>query len=79
MREIGAYEAKTKLPELLRAAEGGESIRITVRGRPVARLVPDRDGRPDADKVVDAMLAFGKGRRLGDDLDLKELIEEGRR
>lgn len=40
MREIGAFEAKTHLSELLAAAEAGESITITRRGTPVARLVP---------------------------------------
>lgn len=40
MREIGAFEAKTRLSELLAAAESGESITITRRGAPVARLVP---------------------------------------
>ncbi|MAN56985.1 MAG: type II toxin-antitoxin system prevent-host-death family antitoxin [Paracoccus sp. (in: a-proteobacteria)] len=46
MREIGAFEAKTHLSELLAAAEAGESVLITRRGAPVARLVPaggDRD------------------------------------
>ncbi len=40
MREIGAFEAKTHLSELLAAAEQGESVTITRRGTPVARLVP---------------------------------------
>lgn len=40
MREIGAFEAKTHLSELLAAAEAGESVTITRRGTPVARLVP---------------------------------------
>lgn len=44
MREIGAFEAKTHLSELLAAAEAGESITITRRGTPVARLVPAGQG-----------------------------------
>ena len=40
MREVGTYEAKTHLPELLRAVETGETIVITRRGTPIARLVP---------------------------------------
>ncbi|MBV0892878.1 type II toxin-antitoxin system prevent-host-death family antitoxin [Paracoccus sp. Z118] len=40
VREIGAFEAKTHLSELLAAAEAGESVLITRRGTPVARLVP---------------------------------------
>lgn len=40
MREVGAFEAKTHLSELLVAAEQGESVTITRRGMPVAKLVP---------------------------------------
>ncbi len=40
MRTIGAFEAKTHLSRLLDATERGESITITRRNRPVARLVP---------------------------------------
>ena len=40
MREVGAFEAKTHLSELLAAAEAGETVTITRRGTPVARLVP---------------------------------------
>jgi len=40
MQEIGAFEAKNRLSELLRLAEAGEEIAITNRGRVVARLVP---------------------------------------
>ena len=38
MRQIGAFEAKTHLSELLAAVEAGEEITITRRGRAVARL-----------------------------------------
>lgn len=40
MREVGAFEAKTHLSELLAATEAGESVLITRRGAPVARLIP---------------------------------------
>ncbi|HEY7579981.1 MAG TPA: type II toxin-antitoxin system prevent-host-death family antitoxin [Acetobacteraceae bacterium] len=38
---IGAYEAKTRLSELLDRVEKGEQIVITRHGRPIARLVPE--------------------------------------
>ncbi len=37
---IGAFEAKTHLPRLLREAEAGKRFVITQRGRPVAELIP---------------------------------------
>lgn len=36
-KQVGAYEAKTHLPALLRRVEGGERITITRHGVPVAR------------------------------------------
>jgi prevent-host-death family protein len=40
MREIGAFEAKNKLGQLLDQVERGEEIIITRHGKEVARLVP---------------------------------------
>ena len=40
MNSVGAFEAKTKLSELLDRVERGEEIVITRRGKPAARLVP---------------------------------------
>ena len=41
-KNIGSYEVKTKLPEILRRVRAGESFTITLRGKPVADLVPNR-------------------------------------
>jgi len=40
MREIGVRDLKANLSEVLRDVEAGEQVRVTVRGRPVADLVP---------------------------------------
>jgi prevent-host-death family protein len=40
LEKIGSYDAKTKLPEILRRVEAGESFTITNRGKPVADVVP---------------------------------------
>lgn len=40
MREYGIYEAKTKLPDLIKQVQRGERVTITNRGQPVADLVP---------------------------------------
>lgn len=39
-RQKGAEDARNQLPELLTAAENGESTIITKRGKPVAALMP---------------------------------------
>jgi prevent-host-death family protein len=36
---IGIYEAKSKLSQLVEKAEAGEEIILTRRGRPVAKIV----------------------------------------
>jgi prevent-host-death family protein len=43
---IGAFEAKTKLSELLRKVDQGERFTITVRGRAVANLAPAETPAP---------------------------------
>jgi prevent-host-death family protein len=40
MREIGVRELKTNLSSVLHEVDEGEQIRVTVRGRPVADIVP---------------------------------------
>jgi prevent-host-death family protein len=40
MREIGVRELKRSLSETLRAVGRGEHVRVTLRGRPLADIVP---------------------------------------
>lgn len=40
MTDIGAFEAKTRLSELLEQVARGRSFRITRRGKPIAELRP---------------------------------------
>jgi prevent-host-death family protein len=79
MKTVGTFEAKTHLNELLKRVSKGESIRITRRGIPVAKLVPSEEGTPkDLKKVVREIREIRKGANMGD-LTLRELIDEGRR
>ena len=39
-KEVGAFDAKTRLSELLELVAGGQSFIITKRGKPVAELKP---------------------------------------
>lgn len=76
--EVGAFEAKNRLSELLRAAESGRSVVITRRGRPVARLVPATDESPR--DVAELQAAFAELRRgIQGTVKVRELVEEGRR
>lgn len=40
MREIGVRELKQSLSKTLRSVSRGEQVRVTLRGRPLADLVP---------------------------------------
>jgi prevent-host-death family protein len=77
---VGSYEAKTRLPELLRMVEEGGRVVITRHGHPVALLVPPTEA-PDrtAAEAVAELKSFGKGRYLGPGLTVRDLLEEGRR
>jgi antitoxin (DNA-binding transcriptional repressor) of toxin-antitoxin stability system len=77
--EVGSYEAKTKLPELLRGVQGGNRYTITLRGEAVADLVPPQGSKlPEAAAAVEEMRSFMQSRKPASDFDLKALINEGR-
>ena len=79
MREIGAFEAKNRLGQLLDWVEQGEEVTITRRGKAVARLVSARPGisREDARAAAQSIREMSKGIMLGR-LKIKNLIDEGR-
>ena len=47
MTTVGAFDAKTHLNALLRRVSKGETIRITRRGIPIAKLVPADAGEQE--------------------------------
>jgi prevent-host-death family protein len=79
--EIGAYEAKTRLPELLREVRAGRSFTITNRGQAIADLVPSAAVRAvDAATAIDRFRSFMRTHPVGaqDRVNVRALIEEGR-
>jgi prevent-host-death family protein len=80
VRGIRAFQAKTKLGQLLDWVEAGEEVPITRRGKVVARLVPPESGftRERAGAAVARIRARRKGVRLGG-LKIKGLIDDGRK
>ena len=76
--EIGSYEAKTKLPELLRQVKSGKSFTITNRGEPIADLVPSAGARvKDKAAAAEKLKAFMRADPVRG-LNIRQLIEEGR-
>lgn len=79
MPEIGAFEAKTQLSQLLQRVQAGERFVITRHNRPVAELIPFQPH--DADKVrkaIEGIKVFQATHRL-EGLSVREMIEEGRK
>jgi prevent-host-death family protein len=80
METVGAYEARTHLPALLRRVEQGEEITITRHGVVVAVLspVPRTEARKsDFRKTIKDMVNSREGCRL-DGLSIREAIDDGR-
>ena len=79
MPEIGAFEAKTHLSQLLRRVQAGERFIITKHNRPVAELLPFQPH--DSDKVgaaIARLKAFQATHSLAG-LSVRQMIEEGRK
>ncbi|MCC2666085.1 MAG: prevent-host-death protein [Gammaproteobacteria bacterium] len=77
--EIGSYEAKTKLPELLRGVQLGHRYTITLRGEAIADLIP-----ANASKKIEVVAGVAHMQQLMASpppllkVDTKILIEDGR-
>lgn len=76
---IGAFEAKTRLSELLREVERGASFVIRRRGKDVAKLVPPDRGEGAVNPAQLVPLFRQIRRRVSGRGGIKELIESGRR
>lgn len=78
MKTVAVYEAKANLSHLLDQVEAGEEIKITRRGVPVARIVPEH---PPKKTDIAALIAKLKSTRVNytlGELDWRDLVEEGR-
>ena len=64
--------AKSHLAQLLTEVETGETIVITRRGRPIARLEPDRGKSPDQiQRTMDQIKAL---RATGPNISMAEIL-----
>lgn len=81
-REIGIFDAKTRLSELISEVEAGASMTLTRRGRPVARLVPvprqpERSNALSRLKTLGAEVRTNSGGISAD--EIRQWRNEGRR
>lgn len=79
LEKIGSFDAKTKLPEILRRVAAGESFTITNRGKPVADLVPTNSSdKEDIQSAIDGIFALRKSVYMSDNT-LDQRRKEGRK
>jgi prevent-host-death family protein len=78
MRQVNIHEAKTRLSELIVAVEAGEEVVIARAGKPVVRLVQEREapkvyrtGGGWAGKIVWDQEAWDAG-----DAEIRAMFEE---
>ena len=79
MEMIGAYEAKTHLPQLLDRVARGERLTITRHGKPVAQLIPVTTDRQRAQQAAARIIERRQHLKKAPLADLMATIHEGHR
>lgn len=79
MDRVSVYDGKARFSELVERAESGRSTVITKRGRVVAKIVPARARGWDRAAVLDEAEAFRKRVAIKGRIDIRRLVEAGRR
>ena len=79
MDTVSVYDAKARLSELVDRAESGQATTITKRGRVVAKIVPAKAPRWNRAAVLDEAEAFRRRVAIKGKVDIRALIERGRR
>ena len=74
---VGVYDAKNRLSELLDRVEAGEVIALTRHGKKVALLTPVFHEHSSAHESIARLRALRAGSRLKG-LKIKDLRDEGR-
>jgi prevent-host-death family protein len=78
MKEVGLFEAKQKLSEIVERAAKGERIGITRRGKLAAVLGP-AEGEIDMDAIFASMDRIRAKSKKPKHLSIQELRDEGRK
>lgn len=77
--EIGAFDAKAKLSQLLQEVKQGRRYTITLRGQPIADLIPSESAPfPDVHASIDKMRSIRKVKSVSEKV-LVKWVAEGRK
>jgi prevent-host-death family protein len=77
--DIGIYEAKSRLSQLVEKAEAGEEVILTRRGRAVAKIVNVApSARKDRARLLREVRSLSRRIKIPPSVSLREIIAEGR-
>lgn len=77
--DVGIYEAKSKLSQLVEKAEAGEEVILTRRGRPVAKIVNVApSARRNRALLLREIRALSRRVRIPKRISIREIVAEGR-
>jgi len=78
--EVGVYDLKTHLSEVLALVQEGRHVTVTRHGKPIAVLVPPPAAAVELRRDAIARILEGRrGRTLPEGSSIRDLIEQGRR
>jgi antitoxin (DNA-binding transcriptional repressor) of toxin-antitoxin stability system len=72
---VNTHEAKSRLSELIRRAEGGDEVIVARSGRPVAKIIAWPPGTPDRTPGAWAGRVSGDLDDIGSDDDVLEAFD----
>jgi prevent-host-death family protein len=77
METVTAFEAKTHLSEILRKVQSGDSVIVTLRGKPIAKILPfSEKSSTSAESAVEKLRTIRK--TVKGKINIRKMIEEGR-
>ncbi|HEX5020941.1 MAG TPA: type II toxin-antitoxin system prevent-host-death family antitoxin [Candidatus Binatia bacterium] len=59
MKYVGMRQLKTRLSRYLRQVEAGDSLTVTVRNRPVAKVIPIRARDTESEEALNSLAEKG--------------------
>lgn len=77
--DVGIYEAKSRLSQLVEKAEAGEEVVLTRHGRPVAKIVNvTPTSQPSRKAILREIHALSRRVKIPRKVSIAELVSEGR-
>jgi prevent-host-death family protein len=79
-QQIGIFEAKTHLSQIINKVENGANFVISKRGKPVAKIIPvEQEKEMTFQEAIGELIKFRKNYRgKPGSFNIREAIEEGR-